>query len=346
METKKDTSLDIAKGIGILLMVIGHTGCPKWLHDSIYSFHMPLFFILSGICLSEKRLKNSYKDYAYSRIKRLYLPFIKYGLFFYTFNLIINISIYDRSISIIGSLKDLGLIFAMIQTPDLVAGYWFLTALFFASILGFILLKIVRNKICKLLLIPLLLVLMIVFQKYGIHFLELFSYKTVYYTALFLGGYLYKKQICEMAFKCRSFCAVFFLLICTLVTSLCNLHTATDSPYEILLVFCLSVFGSIGTIWICKDIAKYTKCLSKGLKYLGEKTMDILTWHFSGLRIMNVLIVVCFALPKDQIMAFPCIQDNSYNWCIYVPFAIGFSLLMGEMIKSVKNDIQYCNTHI
>lgn len=333
MGTGKDTSLDIAKGIGILLMVIGHTGCPKWLHDSIYSFHMPLFFILSGICLNEKRLKSSFKDYAYSRIKRLYLPFIKYGLFFYTLNLIINISIYGESINIIGTLKDLGLILAMIQTPDLVAGYWFLTALFFASIFGFVTLKIVHNKMCKLLLIPLLLVLMIFIQKYDIHFSVLFSYKTVYYTALFGGGNLYKKQICEMAFKFKSLLAVVFILVCTLVFSLCNLHTTTDSPYEILSVFCLSVLGAVGTIWISKDIAKYTKFISKGLKYFGEKTMDILTWHFTGLRIMNALIVVCFVLPKDQIMAFPCIQSNPYFWYLYVLFGVLFSLVMGGLIE-------------
>lgn len=42
--------LDWAKVIGLYLMVLGHTGgglffWGKWL----YSFHMPLFFIISGI---------------------------------------------------------------------------------------------------------------------------------------------------------------------------------------------------------------------------------------------------------------------------------------------------------
>lgn len=40
--------VDIAKGIGIFLMVIGHTGIPKLASQWIYSFHMPLFFFLSG----------------------------------------------------------------------------------------------------------------------------------------------------------------------------------------------------------------------------------------------------------------------------------------------------------
>ena len=36
--------LDEVKGLGILLMVIGHAGAPKYLVHWIYGFHMPLFF--------------------------------------------------------------------------------------------------------------------------------------------------------------------------------------------------------------------------------------------------------------------------------------------------------------
>ena len=46
--TKKRLNyLDYAKGIGILLVVLGHiynNSVKLW----IYSFHMPLFFIISG----------------------------------------------------------------------------------------------------------------------------------------------------------------------------------------------------------------------------------------------------------------------------------------------------------
>lgn len=39
--------LDVAKGIGIILVVIGHAMFPK--HLIIDGFHMTLFFILSGV---------------------------------------------------------------------------------------------------------------------------------------------------------------------------------------------------------------------------------------------------------------------------------------------------------
>ncbi len=44
--------IDIARGIGILLVVLGHSDLAlvsPYLHQIIYSFHIPLFFFLSGI---------------------------------------------------------------------------------------------------------------------------------------------------------------------------------------------------------------------------------------------------------------------------------------------------------
>lgn len=40
--------IDIAKGIGILLVILGHTIALKY-SKVLYTFHMPLFFIIVGI---------------------------------------------------------------------------------------------------------------------------------------------------------------------------------------------------------------------------------------------------------------------------------------------------------
>lgn len=40
--------IDCARGIAILLVIVGHT-ISGVLSGAIYSFHMPLFFIFSGI---------------------------------------------------------------------------------------------------------------------------------------------------------------------------------------------------------------------------------------------------------------------------------------------------------
>ena len=53
-ETKRIDEVDILKGIGIILMITGHiefgSVYDKWIH----SFHMPMFFIISGFLFHVK----------------------------------------------------------------------------------------------------------------------------------------------------------------------------------------------------------------------------------------------------------------------------------------------------
>jgi fucose 4-O-acetylase-like acetyltransferase len=53
MEINKCTTrvgwIDFCKGIGIFLVVLGHILRDVIAVDYIYSFHMPLFFFLSGL---------------------------------------------------------------------------------------------------------------------------------------------------------------------------------------------------------------------------------------------------------------------------------------------------------
>lgn len=61
----RDKTIDVLKGIGIILVVIGHSGCSQLLIDCFHSFMMPLFFIASGFFLERtiwKARKNILKE--------------------------------------------------------------------------------------------------------------------------------------------------------------------------------------------------------------------------------------------------------------------------------------------
>ncbi|MCF2657191.1 acyltransferase family protein [Lacrimispora saccharolytica] len=63
--------IDTAKGIGIVLVVIGHTRFfPKAIIDMIFTFHMPLFFFLSGYVFREK------SNFYVAQIKQLLLKYV------------------------------------------------------------------------------------------------------------------------------------------------------------------------------------------------------------------------------------------------------------------------------
>lgn len=77
MNGLRNVWLDIAKGITIILMVIGHTSIPDVLSNFIFSFHMPLFFIASG--WTTNWTKYSIKDFAINKTRSIMLPFFIYS---------------------------------------------------------------------------------------------------------------------------------------------------------------------------------------------------------------------------------------------------------------------------
>lgn len=70
-------NIDIAKGITICLMVVGHSSLPLWLSNWIWSFHMPFFFFVSGLLTSWNK---EGKDFFMRKTKTLLLPFVIYSV--------------------------------------------------------------------------------------------------------------------------------------------------------------------------------------------------------------------------------------------------------------------------
>lgn len=70
--------MELSRGIGILLVTLGHsepikTAMPE-LKNLIYSFHMPLFFFMSGF-FSTRFLSRGLRDYILPRLYRLLIPY-------------------------------------------------------------------------------------------------------------------------------------------------------------------------------------------------------------------------------------------------------------------------------
>ena len=70
--------LDIAKGIAIFLMVIGHTSIPSVVSNFVYAFHMPLFFIASGLASDYDR--HTWGGYVKHKSYTIMLPFLSYSV--------------------------------------------------------------------------------------------------------------------------------------------------------------------------------------------------------------------------------------------------------------------------
>ncbi len=70
-------AVDVAKAIGIVLVVAGHApGAPGAVLAPIYSFHMPLFFFLSGCLLSAERAALPWRSAALRGARTLLVPYL------------------------------------------------------------------------------------------------------------------------------------------------------------------------------------------------------------------------------------------------------------------------------
>ena len=68
--------IDVLKGIGIILVVIGHVYSGTTIYNWLYSFHMPLFFLAAGLVYKEKPILIDLKR----RIQTVVVPYFSFGL--------------------------------------------------------------------------------------------------------------------------------------------------------------------------------------------------------------------------------------------------------------------------
>ncbi len=139
----RNTALDFARGFAILCMIFDHIyGKGKF----ITSFHMPLFFIISGFLLKEETIGLTVKK----RAKGLLWPYLKYALLAVVVGLIKNALYYHLS-------SRQNLVYAVTKTVNIFLGkdiwlLWFLLALFEATMIYVLIQKITKKPALRLLL--------------------------------------------------------------------------------------------------------------------------------------------------------------------------------------------------
>ena len=141
LQISKNNYISIAKAFGIILMVIGHSGCPDLLSRFLYLFHMPLFFLCSGYFFKDVSNTYALTTFCKKKAKGLYLPYIKWSLFFLLLhNIFFRINIYNSfSHSYLYNstdyLRQLVRTVAMTDYELLIRPFWFIKELLFSSIL-------------------------------------------------------------------------------------------------------------------------------------------------------------------------------------------------------------------
>lgn len=148
--------IDALRGIGMFLVLLGHSSLTgSVISKYIYSFHMPLFFFISGIVFNERETSGGIRKFILKKIKTRMVPYVIFGLLTYcTWLLQIVLKghgVYKSSRSIPDDIWTplLGMAFGrgfhgweITFFPML----WFLTCLFVVEIIFFVMITKIKTR--------------------------------------------------------------------------------------------------------------------------------------------------------------------------------------------------------
>src|SRR5215216_3540738 len=131
--------VDIAKGTGILLVVMGHNDfalISPFAHKLIYSFHMPMFFFMSGMFFKPD---VPFLKFLWNRFNRILKPFFSILLLIYFVSLSFSkISIVMASRRLLKAMYGSGFYIDWVQ-------FWFLPHLFAVSLFAYLFFRLIKH---------------------------------------------------------------------------------------------------------------------------------------------------------------------------------------------------------
>ena len=285
--------VDIAKGIGIMIVCFGHSGAEDVVISWIGGFIVPLFFILSGYMYKDKGIPVG-KD-LYNKGKKLLKPYLFFS--------VVLLLIYKRFAwnDIVGVFYSRYCLYTY-HAPDNIffmkatnSPMWFLTAMFATFPLFYIIMK--NEKYIKWIVLSYLLI------TWGCTFLPIllpWSLDVVFIMAIFMYiGVLFRRQ--ENLLNKPSY--IYWLIIAAFLI-LCKVNgepnpSVRELGNSLLLYMITGVLGSISMMWICKHLEG--KPLSGLLADIGRHTLVIFCLQIFVFHQINRVIYGMIHLPAEGI---------------------------------------------
>lgn len=269
--------IDLAKGICIVLVVLGHTGV--YLFDygaNIAHLRMPLYFFLSGIF---------FKDYGgfirtiMRKADKLLIPF----LFFFLLNVILMVCLKKMTSSPIPELN-----YFFQNGRITVMSLWFLLCLFWQSVLFSLAFQLTHKIYLIGVATAIFSMIGILLSNHGI-ILPLYLDSALSFSPFFFLGFSLRKTDVLIPNKYDKYnipIAVLLLAIATVI-GYANNSTVVDYVYNeydgnIVLHFIQSVLIVMAMIYVCKSVGKLPI-----ISYAGRYSIIILVMHGIYLKILS-----------------------------------------------------------
>ena len=292
---KRNASIDVAKGIGILLVVYAHIVLKNPVLNIIYGFHMPLFFILSGMVLNTSKY-DTFFAFVKRRFWSLLIPYLMFSIpsialwFFYNLGIAVisnNFSLQLVKTRLLVSLSQLvNILHAPYSTVLLNVPLWFVPCLFIVECLFFILYKSIKNRLLFLIVIVILVALGWFTESdlspVDFSFLPWNIGSALFALGFFaIGNLTYKKYTQTVALlRGKAFVMLVAIIVCFAIEvplAISNGHVTLGTRIlnNGFILYTSAIFGSIA-ILLLSELLKN----SKFLQFCGRSSFCIMGSHF------------------------------------------------------------------
>lgn len=353
----RETKFSILKAIAIICVVLSHAGISGWLFNFVFIFHVPIFFICAGYFFNTKYLTDE-RTYIVHRFKGLYLPFVRWSLFFLLIhNVLFPLGILSETYGNAGggvthpytwqqfSQHAWSIVFNMSGYDQFLCGaFWFFRALLLASI-GFLLMFKLLNRSAQL-------------RDYkhtawGVLFITLLliTWKTTTHlnlTGVAQGGY---RELMGMAFMTAG-----FLLKQYEVCDKLNWKTALTSGTILLLASCFfpssmvwnpnftqfislplpAIAAFVMFTYISAWIDRHPGLIKRTFAYIGEHTLYIFAFHLVAFKVVSALKVWFYDLPWEAVGGHPVVITPANNWIWVILYLAAGVILPLLWLKSYR----------
>ena len=367
-------SFTILKAIAIILVVIAHSAAPAYLSNFAYMVGVPAFFVLSGYFFKLDNLDNT-SDFVIRRTKTLYLPFIKWGVFFLILhNLFFEVGLLSESYgNAQGGVTHpynwtqaaqhlWSMVFNMSGYDPFMAGaFWFFRALFLANIAFIFLFKATRQlgkfktSTLQVVSVIVLAFLLALWQaSMGLHITGVAQggYRELMGIVLLGIGFLLRRadetpdsSIWHNPIVMLAASSV-VLMILTFVYPI----SMAAKPGSVLSVPILTVAGTAAFIWLrglSEFILQLPEKYTQWLQFTGENSLYIFVFHLLAFKVASMIKVGVYQLDWAMVGGHPVVQHELGDgfWLLYIFVGVVLPILPVWIWKKITNQRKFDATN-
>ena len=312
MKRERIQWIDIAKGIGIILVVYGHISFrPVFWNVWLCSFHMPLFFFMAGVTYNADKYQK-FSVFIKSKVKTLLIPYFIFACFTWVWNLLLGLLSLFKDGTVVNwkyQIKQLVGIFVQIRATDYGIGVWFIPCIFMAFIFLWCIQKL--SKISKWGGI----ILTIVFLIFGYLYCTYINLKLPWgVDAAFIAVFFMEIGVIGQKYLCKKFGSYKKLIIIGICAFIVNLtfcianykimdHTVGmwSNNYGNLLYFLAESFAGIVFIISLSNIVQI-----KLVSELGRNSIYYYGFHILILNVLSKFALKTIKIENDVVAFLVC----------------------------------------